>query len=165
MSARTPVETLALQELIRSRVVVTEEGCWEYQGHRSARGYCDIKWMGRSWRVHRVSYIAFHGPFDQSLLVCHSCDNPPCCNPAHLFLGDHKVNALDAARKGRLNTPGPRGENHPQVTVPNSLAREAVRRYLCGETQRSIAEDLGVTQGSVSNWVLGKVRRDIGLAS
>lgn len=62
-------------------------------------GYAQI---GRKWmRAHRIAYAAFNGSIPEGLCVMHTCDNPPCCNPAHLKVGTQKENVADMIRKGR----------------------------------------------------------------
>jgi hypothetical protein len=87
------------QARIRGNVHVTDSDCWVWQGYRNEHGY------GRLWApkryVHRAAYEAFVGPIPAGLNVLHRCDNPPCCNPAHLFLGTRADNARDMLAKGR----------------------------------------------------------------
>lgn len=77
-----------------------ETGCWEWRGNRNALGYGMVRFMYGRRRAHRVAYEIYKGAPGE-LMVCHACDNPPCCNPEHLFLGDQKANMEDMSRKAR----------------------------------------------------------------
>lgn len=82
---------------------VTASGCWEWKGSLSRSGYGKIKWRTfGDLRVDRVAALLWLGMrLDDSHLVCHSCDNPPCFNPAHLFIGTAKDNQVDSVKKRR----------------------------------------------------------------
>jgi hypothetical protein len=76
-------------------------GCWPWLGSRSKLNYGMLFLDGRLMRVHRIGYEIANGPIPAGMHCCHRCDNPPCVNPAHLFLGSRKDNMADMARKGR----------------------------------------------------------------
>jgi hypothetical protein len=74
------------------------ESCWEWQGRIYGDGYG--RFLGYL-ATHRLAYYFTTGVDPEELLVCHHCDNPPCCNPDHLFLGTHADNMRDMVQKGR----------------------------------------------------------------
>jgi hypothetical protein len=155
--------------------------CWLWTGAIDpAFGYGKF-WMGRRgdspWHTHRAAWFLTFGPIPDGLNVLHRCDNPPCVNPAHLFLGTFKDNTVDMHAKGR----GISGDNHPARTRGDYLARgdnhparmhgdylprgeahvnakltadgvREIRRLLAegGLSQRRIAERFGVTPNVVS---------------
>jgi len=93
--------------------------CWPWIGARTYQDYGAFGVLKKTYRAHRLIYEIVNGTFDKSLLVCHRCDNPPCCNPAHLFLGTHADNAQDKNNKGRQS----RGEKNgrAKLTARNVL--------------------------------------------
>jgi hypothetical protein len=100
------------------RKVKKSEGCWEWQGWRDDGGYGSIGSFGNADRVktHRYSWQLHNGPIPDDLLVCHTCDNPPCVRPDHLFLGTHLDNMRDKMKKGRHKA-GRRTPNHPPASA------------------------------------------------
>jgi len=79
--------------------------CWPWQGPRNRQGYGYLWFCGGMAPASRAAYIITNGDIQPAttrrLNVCHTCDNPPCCNPAHLFLGTSADNVVDARKKGR----------------------------------------------------------------
>ena len=85
-------------------IVVRPDECWVWTRGRTAYGYGSIHGIGRNGGngyAHRLSYETFVGPVPDGMCVLHRCDNPPCINPDHLWLGTRTDNMRDRDRKGR----------------------------------------------------------------
>lgn len=79
------------------------DDCWEWKGRRNKCGYGEIEIGTTPFGVHRIVAAIFLGPHpDWVEVVMHTCDNPPCCNPAHLVYATQADNLEDARRKGRV---------------------------------------------------------------
>jgi hypothetical protein len=77
-------------------------GCWLWEGAVTNDGYGMICRNGTTLRVHRLAWEEVNGPIPDGLNVCHTCDVPACCNPAHLFVGTQQDNVSDMRAKGRF---------------------------------------------------------------
>lgn len=76
--------------------------CWEWQGPRNPKGYGLFSYEGKNHTAHRFAWeMANQQVIPTGMLVCHHCDNPPCINPEHLFLGTQSDNMADSRNKGR----------------------------------------------------------------
>jgi len=75
--------------------------CWEWTGPLNAKGYGSFSFPGHTCRASRMAWILTYGNISKNICVLHKCDNPACCNPAHLYLGTNQDNVDDKVRKGR----------------------------------------------------------------
>lgn len=143
--------------------------CWPWQGHRSPQGYGAITIDGKARRTHRVAYeMHYQRPLGK-LFACHTCDNPPCVNPAHLFAGTPADNVHDMMRKGRVVRPirdnakvnYARGEavTLAKLTADNVPIIRARREM--GESYGSIARDYGVDRTLIYQICAGKLWKHV----
>lgn len=137
---------------------VTDVGCWEWDGYREAGGYGLLAiGRGRPERASRAAYAAWVGEIPPEGVVCHRCDNPPCINPAHLFLGDRAVNNADMAAKKRSAN----GTRKMNWLLTDAQVDELRALYATGTaSQRAIAKQYGVSQQLVSMIVRRHRRQD-----
>jgi len=136
-----------------ARLKRTESGCWEFQGCRQ-RGYGEVVFQKRKRLAHRVAYILAHGEIPEGQYVLHRCDNPPCCNPDHLFLGDQFVNMRDMIQKGRIYDRT--GSKNGCSKLTEDDVREIRRLKVEGVKQVRLAERFGVSTVAISLIVLRK---------
>jgi transposase-like protein len=124
--------------------------CWEWMGplNRAIGGRGYITWNGRYQLAYRVSWQIHNGPIPEGMYICHACDNPPCVNPAHLFVGTPTDNMVDAARKTRRRD-----------LLPPDQVRAAVDEYIAsGESADAVAARYGVSATSIRDWTRGASR-------
>jgi hypothetical protein len=121
-------------------LVKKENGCIEWSAARDKSGYA-IGWLnGRQGRITRMLWEMERGKIPEGLIVCHKCDNPPCCNLDHLFIGSHKANSDDKRSKSR--------EARGEQVMKGVLTDEAV--LLCRRLRRGglsypkIIETIGI---------------------
>lgn len=97
--------------------------CWIWTGGKNRQGYGVFAINRKSTLAHRVSFSLHVGPISEGMMVCHSCDNPSCVNPDHLWLGTAQDNTDDMFKKGRGKKAF--GDTHGAKTCPASIARGA----------------------------------------
>lgn len=122
--------------------------CWEWKGYRNPLGYGQV---GRGRRsdglclTHVAAWETAHGPVPSGLFVCHACDNPPCCNPSHLFLGTIADNSADMVRKARHRF----GSRHPNAKLDDQKVLAIRTRFDAGERPQALADEYGVSRATV----------------
>lgn len=129
--------------------------CWPWTRWTDRDGYGSFTVDGRKHKAHRLAFELATGIHPDALKVCHTCDNPPCCNPAHLFLGTQAENLFDMRTKGR----SARGSRHPFARLSETQAVEIRVRRAAGERGRVLAAEYGISEASVSDIVHGRTWR------
>lgn len=153
-----------------SRVKIgAPDECWEWQGYRKETGYGRISNSKynqgegpRSWRAHRLAYQFHHGVEPGDLHVLHSCDNPPCCNPAHLRLGTPADNGRDKVERGRSHNV-PKGAAHKLAKLTDDKVREIKRRFVRGRRGDGprAAREFGVSPTIIHQILRGEIWKHV----
>ena len=138
---------------MRARALPEEDRYWRFVDRRGPDdcwpwlAFCDWDGYGKftnakrqSVGAHRFGYALAHGPIPEGIKVLHRCDNPPCVNPVHLFLGTTADNNRDKGEKGRA----PRGEAHKRSVLTTAIVQEARFRYQNGDRTTHMAKEYGV---------------------
>ncbi len=125
------------------KVINDAESCWLWFGagcHARIRPYGTMIVDKKMCKATEISWRIHYGDFDRSLLICHKCDNTLCIRPDHLFLGTHRDNTWDAAKKGRLNR-----------KLTSGQVIEARRLHESGESTSDLARRFGVAQPTMDH--------------
>jgi hypothetical protein len=101
------------------------EECWTWVAGKNGRGY-GIFGIGKTTLAHRIMWRVTYGGIGAGICVCHSCDNPACVNPDHLWLGTNLDNTVDKVSKGRAKAPS--GRRHYTHRKPHLIRRGTQRR-------------------------------------
>ena len=144
------------RDRLLGRLNKLDNGCWEYNGCcHIHNGYGTLRVNGKQYKAHRLMWEITNGPIPNDLRVLHTCDNPPCCNPEHLFLGTQQDNVADMIAKGRSNYSMQGNKNGRSVVQVEDIP---IIRKLCddGFKHTEIAELYGVQSSAISKIATGK---------
>ena len=123
----------------------SDDECWPWIGRRDPNGYGRIDYGGRPRLAHRFVFLFVNGT--EPPAVCHSCDNPWCCNPSHLWAGTQQDNIKDMIDKGRQGIPKPRYGQ--AVNTCKLTPEQAIEVFLSTDRQRDVAKRYGISQTAV----------------
>ena len=131
-----------------------DNGCWEWTASADSKGYGSIKIpkTRKQIRAHRLSYLLHRGKIPEGMLVCHTCDNPKCVKPSHLFLGTHADNSQDMVAKGR----DLRGSKQFMAKLTAGEVREIHYLYAKGDVSYAkLGKKFKVSTGTIQKIVMG----------
>lgn len=146
------------------------DDCWEWKEARSDSGYGKFWWSGRTIHASRAAYMLTHGELPSRIIVRHRCDNPPCCNPAHLVEGTNSDNSADMVSRQRqsfgrkhsekITKNLPRGSKHHNSRFTEEQVAAMRALHSTGEwSQRVLARVFNTTQPVIQNIVTYKSRK------
>jgi len=129
----------------KDKIKYHDNGCITWGSHVDGGGYGAIKMFGKTVKTHRLSWIMHYGEIKNNSWVLHKCDNPPCLNPEHLFLGNQSDNMLDAHKKRRLRTP-----YLDKAKINFDIAEKIRSEYKPGViTQKELGKKYGISRSNV----------------
>jgi len=150
-------------EVLWSKVdIKSPDDCWEWKGWIGAGGYGRTQINGMSYYAHRVIFdlanpntITLAGPKNPKAFgfLMHTCDNPPCCNPKHLVVGDHKKNMEDKVSKGRSADFS--GDKGPRCKLTMDQVRQARQMKQNGISTKKLAELFNISLASMKSLIRG----------
>lgn len=138
----TVAEDSCVSQFMNKVQMIPFHECWEWIDAGDKDGYGRMSVNGIRKKAHRISYELFVGPIIKGKLVCHTCDNPACVNPCHLFLGTDADNMLDKVKKRRHS-----------FKLFDQDVLEIRRRHALGEMCIKLAKEFKVTAGYIGHIV------------
>lgn len=148
-----------IADRLNRRLVRAANGCLEWTGGQYRFGHGSIARGARTAgndATHRVAWMLEHGPIPDGMFVCHHCDNPPCCEPTHLYLGTAASNTNDMRNRNRFVAL--RGEASPRCRITDQQVRQMRADYpnICSYTK--IARQYGIDKTYARALILGLSR-------
>jgi hypothetical protein len=132
--------------------------CWEWQASLHTSGYGRFK-LADQWCVmaNRMALVIHTGEDRLDRMALHTCDNPRCCNPHHLYWGTHTDNMRDKVRRGRARTGDQSGAKNGAAKLTDDDFAVVVARLKRGLNNKQVAEGLPITHSMVSLIRLGRM--------
>lgn len=146
-----------LKRFLKYVDIKDKNSCWEWGGTLDSNGYGVFSIKHILIKAHRFSYLSWHGNIDKSLQICHSCDNPRCVNPTHLWQGTQAENNKDRHSKNRTKTGHIYGSENKMSKLKEDDVLWIIENYNPKYwSTRKIAHKFSVSQTSIRNILSGK---------
>lgn len=143
-----------LAEILAFGRVEQKDGCWFWQAGEDKNGYGLMRVDGKTQRIHRVVYTLTKGEIPNGLHVLHSCDQPGCVNPEHLYLGTHQRNMTDMVEKGRSHKPI--GSKNGRAKLTWEKVCEIRAACAAGEHPATVGKRYDTPRGTIYNIIAGR---------
>lgn len=148
---REPVEVRLNKHIDKS---AGPDACWLWTGAKS-KGYGSF-WDGEKYtHAHRAMYCLIHGPLPEDVVVRHTCDNRPCCNPKHLVSGSQFDNVQDMIERGRQKPTGSPGARNPKAKLTEDQVIHIKARLQAGATRADLAREYAVDWSTIHRIFVG----------
>jgi len=143
------VNKYTFKDIWRQIDIRNEDDCWEWVGHKDKNGYGRATINRKDYRSHRIVYKETYGTIPEGLFILHTCNNPSCCNPNHLYTGTNQDNMDQMVADGR--SPHLIGEKSGTHKLKEKDVLEIRQLYSTGEyTQRDLSKKYGISQTEIS---------------
>lgn len=126
------------------------DSCWPWTSSRTSNGYGRFRFSRGRHRAHRIAFLLSYGEAPEGVGVLHTCDNPPCCNPAHLFLGSQSENVRDMVNKGRCRA------QYNAVKLSHEIVGELRQLNAAGHSFNALAARFGIHRTTVARAATGR---------
>lgn len=151
-----------IHDRLTKRLQAHPDGCLIWTGALDDHGYGRISRgaQGNGYaRTHRVAWeLAHEADIPDGMIICHRCDNPPCCNPDHLFVGTHEDNSQDMMSKDRGRGQIPVGQAHPNARLSDAQVAELRILAPVIGNYASLGRLLGISKQHARSLALGAKR-------
>lgn len=151
---RKITDPLHFVNIYHNKIIKYPEGCWSWSGNKDQDGYGLLSFSGKTLKAHRVSWQIHKGKIPPNIFVLHSCDNPICSNPDHLFLGTARDNLIDMIKKGRRVAA--KGEKHSRAKLKNENVMEIRSLLKQGYSFGKLGKKFNVDRTAIRNIKNGK---------
>jgi hypothetical protein len=147
------------KEYIYENSEIDINGCWIWKRSKNNKGYGHPGFKGKPILAHRLSYLTFIGEIPNNLFVLHTCDNPTCVNPKHLFLGTQEDNMKDMVNKNRQSSKVNKKEVNEIRTLYSVELAERAKGKGIQLTQKELGKRFRVSGRQISDIINNKTWR------